>query len=178
MAKEPVAAPVFTREIEIGIEYCEPLEEDRHIETISVNVLVPIHQKTGSKSLEFYKGITLTRPWGSIHCKEIDPDSSAFGVGPVYCARKQWTLGDKWQIVTDFSGGLIIYSDNFPAGGDIYNFMWRLGPKLVYRVSDGLDWIVGYELMHVSNGQLSNTTPSHNPSYNAGGFTISMNRRF
>jgi hypothetical protein len=140
--------------------------------------LVPSHKKIVDKNLVFYKGLTITRPWGSINRTEIDPDSSAFGIGPIYLVRKRWWRQERWQLITDFSGGLILYSNNFPAGGDIYNFIWRLGPKIIYRINHQLSWNIGYTIMHVSNGQISHRIPSHNPSYNANGVTVSLNRQF
>jgi lipid A 3-O-deacylase len=129
--------------------------------------------------LEFYKGLTITRSWGSIdRWGLIDPDSSAFGIGPVYLVRKQWWRKEKWRLITDFSGGFILYSDNFPAGGTNYNFMWRLGPRIIYNIDNQTSWNFGYTLMHVSNGQIVYRDPSPNPGYNAGGFTLSMNRCF
>jgi lipid A 3-O-deacylase len=170
----PEQSPVLSGEVETELEYLEPIDKDRQIRTISFNILVPSHKKW--KSFVFYKGLTITRSWGDVdRWGLIDPDSSAFGIGPFYLARKQWWQWQNWQLITDFSGGFILYSDNFPAGGTTYNFMWRLGPRLTYKTGNKTSWNFGYTLMHVSNGKMEFRDPSPNPGYNAGGFTISMN---
>lgn len=175
---EPSGSSVRTRGIEVGLDYMAPYDKDRQIETISLNIYVPIRQKADNGKWSFYRGITLTRSWGSINRTVINPDSSAFGLGPVYLARRQWVQKDKWQIVSDFSGALIFYDEHFPAGADVYNFMWRFNPKFTYHMKKQLDLIVGCQVMHISNGQISHHQPTHNPGYNAVGFTLSFKRSF
>lgn len=171
-------SPVEAREIEVGLDYMAPYDKDRQIETLSLNILVPFRQETANPDWSFYRGITVTRSWGWITRSEIDPDSSAFGLGPVYLARKHWAHGEKWRLDTDFSGALIFYNEHFPAGADNYNFMWRLSPRFTYQWNEQCDLTLGYQIMHISNGQFSHHEPTHNPGYNAVGFTVSLKRRF
>jgi long-subunit fatty acid transport protein len=57
--------------------------------------------------------------------------------------------------------------------------MWRIGPNFIYQINDNLQIDIGYKLMHVSNRQQSNSpASSHNPSYNAGGITLSFTKLF
>lgn len=148
-------------EMEVELELLYPWEEARNIDTLSLNIL-----KAGfsNDQVSFYKGITITRAYGNItHGREIH-NSSAFGIGPAYMLRyklKQWNQS---MLSLDMSGSLIIYSENFPAGGDLYNFMWRIGPKFICPIGRNFSLNVGYKLMHVSNGQWSdNEEASHNP---------------
>jgi hypothetical protein len=52
----------------------------------------------------------------------------------------------------DMSGGFIVYDKTFPAEGRYYNFMWRIGPRFIYKISENSSVNIGYMLMHVSNG--------------------------
>ena len=71
-----------------------------------------------------------------------------------------------FSISPDFSGGLIFYSDKFPHGGDIYNFMWRMGGAVHYRFNKKYAINLNVKWMHVSNGQ---GLGPQNPSYEAWG---------
>lgn len=70
---------------------------------------------------------------------------------------------------------MIVYDQDFPAGGDRYNFMWRLGPSLSYRVADSYVVGVSYRWMHVSNGR--GVTPE-DPSYEAEGLSLQVSYAF
>lgn len=166
----------FGSKSEIELEYLIPVEKVREIDTLSLNIL---KENSHDDRLSFYRGVTITRAWGnSIHLG-VTRDSSAFGIGPVYLMRYQ-LLQNNWSTLSfDMSGGLIFYNEDFPAGGDFYNFMWRIGPKFTCQIDDNLLLNIGYKLMHVSNGQWSGSSEtSHNPAYNAGGFSLSITRLF
>ncbi len=176
LADSEAAWPNNRPRLEWEIEYLTPYDKDRQIDTISFNAL---RQSGMTKSgWNNYRGITLTRAWGEINRTTIDPDSSAFGIGPTFLTRKALWQQGKAIVYWDASVALIFYSQDFPAGGDFYNFMWRLGPKLTYAINTETSWEVAYKAMHVSNGQISHRDPSPNPSYNAGGFTVGILRRY
>lgn len=107
---------------------------NRYIDTVSLHMLEKISQ-TNDRSV--YRGITVTRPYGNIINDNHEyRDSSAVGVGPVYMIRDEKKLSGKLYEAFDFSGGFILYDKAFPAGGRSYNFMWRMEPRFIYKISD------------------------------------------
>jgi hypothetical protein len=79
----------------------------------------------------------------------------------------------KLSAALDMSGGFIVYDKIFPNGGKYYNFMWRIGPQFIYKISENSSVNIGYMLMHVSNG-----LKAHNPSYNAHGVSLGFVTNF
>jgi hypothetical protein len=127
------------------------------------------------KGRSVYRGITMTRPHGTVTLDgQTQPqDSSAVGFGPVYMVRNEKFHSGKLSAVVDMSGGLIVYDKAFPEGGKNYNFMWRIGPQVIYKFSENASFNIGYIGMHVSNG-----LKTHNPSYNAHGATVGFVAKF
>jgi lipid A 3-O-deacylase len=163
---------------EIEWEYMTPVEQNRQIKTLSLNILFS-KKPSLDERLAFYTGATITRAWGNVIHLSVKQENSAFGIGPVYLLRYKALQLAKSSLLLDISGSLIFYSENFPAGGDFYNFMWRIGPKFTYQISDNCLLNIGYKLMHVSNGQWSdNPSTSHNPAYNANGISLSITKLF
>jgi lipid A 3-O-deacylase len=158
--------------LEIEWDYLTPIEKKREIDTLSLNIL---KEYANESQLSFYRGITITRPWGNIIDSGVILESSAFGIGPVYLMRYEPLQWDHLSLSFDMSGGLIFYKDDFPAGGRFYNFMWRIGPKFSYQIVNNYLLNIGFKLMHVSNGHLSG---NKNPAYNAGGVSLSITRLF
>jgi lipid A 3-O-deacylase len=145
--------------------------KDRYIDTVSLHILENISEKNNRS---IYRGITITRPYGHIiNDNQQTKDSSAVGVGPVYMIRNEKKLSGKLYEALDMSGGLIVYDKTFPAEGRCYNFMWRVGPRLIYKTSKNSSVNIGYTLMHVSNG-----FKTHNPGYNAQGVSVSFEGKF
>ncbi|MDD4601410.1 hypothetical protein SDC9_11448 [bioreactor metagenome] len=138
--------------------------DDRNIDTVSLHILENISKKN---SWSIYRGITITRPTGHIIKDQQTKDSSAVGIGPAYMIRNEKGLSGKLSAALDMSGGLILYDKRFPAGGEYYNFMWRIGPQLIYKANENSSVNIGYMFMHVSNGLSTN-----NPGYNGRGFTV------
>ena len=160
---------------EVGTEYITPTHENRQIDTASLNILAG-RESSVYPNWSFYKGITITDGWGDVirsHGSYVTYHSSARGIGPVFLARYQALQTDKLLFSFDMSGSLIFYNREFPAGGDRYNFMWRNGPNLKFKIDDDLSWGIGYQWMHVSNGQRS-----RNPSYEGRGVTLSVSKSF
>ncbi|CQR74944.1 hypothetical protein SpAn4DRAFT_4301 [Sporomusa ovata] len=81
--------------------------------------------------------------------------------------RAEKPYAGKLSAALDMSGGVILYDKPFPAGGRYYDFMWRVGPKFIYKFNDNSSINVGYMLMHVSNG-----FKTHNPGYDAHGISF------
>jgi hypothetical protein len=83
--------------------------------------------------------------------------------------RNEKKLSEKLTGAFDMSGGFILYDKAFPAEGRSYNFMWRMGPRFIYKISENSSVNIGYMLMHVSNG-----LKTHNPGYNAHGVSLGL----
>ena len=145
--------------------------KDRFIDTVSLHIL----ENTSTKNnRSVYRGITITRPYGYlINDNRQTKDCSAVGVGPVYMIRNEKYHSGKLSAAVDMSGGFIVYDKRFPADGRYFNFMWRLGPQLIYKFNENSSVNIGYMLMHVSNGFRSD-----NPSYNAHGLSLGFTTRF
>lgn len=145
--------------------------QDRYIDTVSLHILENV-SKNNNRSI--YRGITVTRPYGYIiNDNRQTKDSSAVGVGPVYMIRNEKNLSGKLYEALDISGGFIVYDKAFPAEGRPFNFMWRVGPRFVYKINDNSSVNVGYMFMHVSNG-----FRTHNTSYNAHGVSLGFVTKF
>lgn len=140
--------------------------KNRSIDTISIHVMEPFKERG---TVSFYRGITFTRPYGHITDHGVKRDSSALGAGPVFMVRMKRSVSGKWYGALDAGGGFIVYDKAFPAGGRAYNFMWRIGPRLVYQAGKNTSVSAGYLFMHVSNG-----FESRNPGYNGAGFSLGI----
>ncbi len=159
--------------LELAWDFLAPTAKTRDLDTVSMHIFDKI---SATKNRSVYRGITITRVRGNILPKDETQrlDSSAFGIGPVYMVRNERCHSGKLTAAVDMSGGFIIYNKRFPAGGEHYNFMWRIGPQFIYRFSPDSSVNVGYMFMHVSNGLHQN----QNPSYNAHGITFSFVTKF
>lgn len=155
---------------ELEWDYLIPNQKDRELNTSSIHILKKISE---TKTRSVYGGITITRPLGHITKQQELQDSSAIGVGPIYMIRNENFHSGKLTGAFEMSGGLIIYNEAFPVGGKPFNFMWRVGPRLIYKFNENSSLNVGYMLMHVSNG-----FKTHNPSYNARGISLGFTTNF
>ncbi len=170
----PDSEPCGKADREVETERLSPMWENRQLDTISMNVF--FHRKAAPRhpNLSFYSGVTISRAWGYITESNIHISDEAVGAGPVYLVRYEPWQWDKLALAVDMSGGIIFYNENFPAGGDFYNFMWRLGPKLIYALNENYAVSIGCKIMHVSNGQHGRM---RNPSYNGQGFSVSVMKK-
>jgi hypothetical protein len=170
--------------MEVSVEYLAPLEASRDIDTLNVNTLYQI--KTFKRiGLSLFAGGTATFAKGDITQQEGELsegtlheatyDTDAVGIGPVVLADlRLWRLNGLSALV-EASAGIIVYNRDFPAGGDRYNFMWRVGPVLQYAIGSGFLVGIGWLWMHVSNGQ---GTGPQNPSYDASGLSFQFSFPF
>lgn len=157
-------------QFELEWDYLTPHENDRDLGTGSLHILQKISE---TKNRSTYRGLTITRPHGNTTLNQQTQDSSAVGIGPVYMIRNEKYHSGKLSAAIDMSGGFIIYNKIFPTGGKCYNFMWRIGPQFIYKISKNSSVNIGYMLMHVSNG-----LKTHNPSYNAHGMSLGFTTKF
>jgi len=152
---------------EVEIEYLHPMNfTDRHIDTYSIHILESIGN---IHHTDVYRGFTITRATGSLTKDNIERNSDALGVGYTYLFRKKKNISKHVALAFDASGGLVLYDQAFPATGRAYNFMWRVGPRIIYMPTARTSLSLGWTYMHVSNA-----LRSHNPGYNSGGFTLGL----
>lgn len=154
--------------LEVEAEYLSPMHSSRRLQTESISALKNFWTSE-SGNFTYYGGLTLTHAWGVINRNHLEYDCSANGIGPAFLVRYQPWQGERWSLACDFSGAFILYNEDFPAGGDMYNFMWRFGPKLTYKISERSSINFGYKFMHVSNGQRD-----HNPAYDSRGPSLGV----
>jgi len=162
----------------ISIEYLDPIKDDRDIKTINVDVNYLI-SNAEKLNLSIYFGLAGTYVTGSIiqlegdlsagTLRDVQYDNSAVGLGPGLLASFRLFDRNKLSIHLNGSGHILVYNKEFPAGGDYYNFMWRGGPVLEYKIGQSKSIGVSYHWAHVSNGQ---GVAPRNPSYEAQGLGV------
>lgn len=160
-------------------EYLWPTKPDRPIRTVTADVGVG---RVLSAPLGLTIGVGLTATWASGHIYQLNDalgtdtlETSAFGLGPsVRLAIMPLRLG-RVSLGAEASAGLIFYSERFPAGGEYYNGMLRVGPSLSVALGEADRLTVAGKWMHVSNGQ--GLVPE-NPSYEALGLSIGVTHGF
>ena len=152
-------------------DYTTTNNNERYLDTTSLHILKQIAPTHHHKTL--YRGITVTRPRGDIIWEYEEHNSSAVGIGPVYLLRYEKPQSGKLSQAFVLRGGFILYNKKFPYGGQYYNFMWRIGPQLIYKMNEHSSITVGYTLMHVSNG-----LRTHNPGYDSHGISWGFVAKF
>jgi len=170
-AEQKTATKVVKAPNEIEIEYLHPMSfKKRHIDTYSIHILESIGN---IHHTDVYRGFTVTRALGSLTDGNEERNSEALGMGYTYLFRKKKNISKKVALAVDASGGLMFYDQAFPATGRAYNFMWRVGPRVIYMPTAATSLSLGWTYMHVSNGM-----GSHNPGYNGGGVTLGLGWNF
>lgn len=157
--------------VELGAEFLAPIHTNRDIETINFNLLY-VWERWPEHPFTFGSGFTLSNARGKItqlnnNFEEINSATHETGLGPTFRLKYEPFVYRGFSPGMEFSGGILIYSDHFPPGGDSYNFMWRAGISVNYRSMDRQLYIAAtWKWMHVSNGQ---GITDENPSYEAQG---------
>src|SRR5438445_1621005 len=172
------------REIMVELQELGPVERDRKIRTTNLDFLFRV-KRFDTPDFKFYGGLTVSRSRGTITrrtgssvagtLKDETFDSAATGAGPVLAIRAEFAHSGNVSASLDGSAGVLLYDRDFPAGASRYEFMFRYGPTLSYRLNDRQDLSVTLRGMHVSNGQGFNR---HNPEYNAIGFGVQFSGVF
>lgn len=169
----------YHSKFEIGGEYLAPTRYSNEIKTASIHGLY-WKKYFKNSSIMISAGITGTYAWGKSTqwepasdsiVKAIDYKTSAFGAGPLFQIDPTIIRIKRFSLNVEASGGVILYNRRFPYGGDIYNFMFRAGPSLLYKLNSNNSIKIGYRWMHVSNGQ---GMGNHNPFYEAQGINVSF----
>ena len=167
----------------IEAEYLGPFTESRRIAT--TNLHAKYAWKLREKSpWEWGIGSTLTHAEGEIRLYYNHTQfrqwstwrAVAWGLGPFLFIRGRPKVPTKFSLQPELSTGILIYSQRFPEGADIYNFMIRLGiSPSVYFPSSKMVLHSSLSIMHVSNGQGSDY---HNLGYDNLGGSIGIRKVF
>ncbi|MFO0554608.1 MAG: hypothetical protein U0271_39895 [Polyangiaceae bacterium] len=170
------------------VSYFIPTKEDRPINSGFIDALfgVELWELLG---LSVHGGLTGTvasgyiTEWGDDFV-DVRYDTSTGGLGPMVAVRFEplrplfsWACdcAPDLSLSLDVTGALVLYTSDFPPGGDIYNFVWRVGGELGYAFSPRWRLELGGRWMHVSNGQ---GLGPFNPSYEGAGVTLGSQFRF
>ena len=166
------------RQIMVELQELGPVESDRKIRTANFDFLFHI-RRFDSPDFKFYGGLTVSRSRGAITRRtdsagagtlmDENLDSTATGAGPVLAIRAEFPHSGNVSASLDGSAGILLYDRDFPAGASRYDFMFRYGPTLSYRLNGRQALSLTLRGMHVSNGQGINR---HNPQYNAAGLGV------
>jgi lipid A 3-O-deacylase len=178
---EPETAPTAAAEpagplaLQIAEECYFPTHRDRAIESTFLNLALG-YEWTDFVAFSVWGGVTLTHAWGYIvqldeHFHDVMYTTAAFGAGPLVGVRFDPLHALPVSLPLDVVGALVLYDKGFPAGGDIYNFTWRLGGSLAVHLTEQVMLTAGVRWMHVSNGQ---GLGPQNPSYEAVGVPVSV----
>ena len=168
----------------VGIEYLTPRDQDRDIDTLNLDLNYLLAQQQALR-FSVYLGLTLSQAEGNIIQLERDPNNNlltqvryetlAFGLGPGVLISVQLLQANRFVLHLDGGGSLLFYNKRFPPGGERYNFIWRAGPRLEYRLGEAAAVGVQYRWAHISNGQGAG---AQNPSYDARGAGLVLSGRF
>ena len=160
------------KRIEVQLEYLtsKPFTERRDMKNYNVHYFQKGKQV---HAMSIYYGLTVTRATGYNIPRGIAYDSNGVGVGPAMMLRWEKQLSGKLHGSIDFSGSFMLYNRAHPYDGRAYGFLWRLGPRLIWKYDDKNSFSVGYNISHFSNAMRK-----HNPGYNTMGVSIGLNHEF
>lgn len=163
---------------EVGAEYLVPTRFSDQIKTVNLHAFF-WKQYFKDITLMVNVGLTSTYAWGYTSQYDLIMDTihitnyktNAFGLGPSLQIDFSPVKIKRFSLVVEASGAFILYSNHFPYGGDIYNFMFRTGPSITYQLKSAMALKAGYRWMHVSNGQ---GYGKQNPFYEAQGIHVGI----
>jgi hypothetical protein len=166
----------YKRKIELSAEYLVPTHFSDKIQTVSIHAYF-WKQYFKDIYLKVNVGLTSTYAWGYTSRYKLRSDTlfvsnyktTGLGLGPSLQIDFAPFKIKRFSLVVEASGGFILYTNRFPYGGDIYNFMFRTGPSITYEINKNCFFKTGYRWMHVSNGQGRGT---QNPFYEAQGINV------
>ncbi|MCX6297076.1 MAG: acyloxyacyl hydrolase [Bacteroidetes bacterium] len=176
---QPKASKIIQAKIELSPEYVWHSNIGNEINTTSFNVFFMTHY-LNNPQFEIYFGLTATRAkgkiqdWNTQNPSIIYHESSAEGFGPIVHFQQIIFEMNRVTLFAAPSVGIIFYNKNFPYGGDIYNFMWRMGILFEYRINKNYSINIGCKWMHVSNGQGSG---ANNPFYEGKGLSVALTKQ-
>jgi hypothetical protein len=170
---------VVPASVEVGAEVYWPIHASRQIRTSAIDAYVE-REVVELLHVTLGLGLTAMHPYGEItqlgdHFEPLRFTTSVIGAGPVVLVRCEPLAFGPVRLGVDGLGALLLYSEHFPPGGDIYNFAWRGGPSMRIFLSHRIALTASVRWMHVSNGQ---GLGPQNPSYEAVGASLALTAEF
>lgn len=95
---------------------------------------------------------------------QIFQDQSTYAGGVALLGRHHFFTHGRWTIFADVGFGVFEANDPVPAGGTHFNFTFRSGLGVTYRLREGLDLMGGVRYFHLSNARIEGR--NRNPSAN------------
>lgn len=83
----------------------------------------------------------------------------AVGFNPNLMFRWHFLARDTWSLYADGGCGLMIASDEVPAGGSSFNFTPQIGFGATYEIGVNTRLMAGIRWYHISNARLSEDNP-------------------
>ena len=160
-------------EYEIQLEYLfGKAFSSRNVNNYNVHIFKK-SKDNGVFSISY--GGTFTRAVGATNPRQegIWKDSNGVGIGPAALLRWRKKVSGKFYAAWDFSGSFMFYNRAHPAEGRAYGFLWRTGPRFIWKSSENDSVSLGYSVSHFSNAM-----KSHNPGYNTLGFSLGFTHKF
>ncbi len=96
---------------------------------------------------------------------QVFQDQSTYAGGIALMGRHHLLSWDKWSLFADVGFGVFEASDAVPAGGTHFNFTFRTGLGVAYRIDEGVNLIGGVRYFHLSNARIDGGR-GRNPSIN------------
>ncbi|MGZ3863322.1 MAG: acyloxyacyl hydrolase [Bacteroidia bacterium] len=173
----------YVYKFNLQADYLPPTRYNNQIKTASLHCLF-WKKRFVENYVLLSAGVTATYGWGYSEQVKNYGDTlteifiyktSAFGLGPIIQIEPTIIKYKRFSLIGEASGGVILYTNKFPYGGDYYNFMFRMGPSVSWEITKHNYFKVGYRWMHVSNGK---GFGNQNPFYEAQGIGIGFVRMF
>ncbi len=146
-------------------------KDNRYVKNYNLHALTQVYDWS---IFSLHAGATFTVADGYIIRSHEKKNSDAIGLGPACVARFGGEIIDNLHFSIDLGGSLRFFTKNHPATARMYDFLWRIGPRIAYDFSDkgsiGFNYVV---YAHASNGH-----SSQNPGYEMQGFNFSLDYKF
>ena len=168
-----ISTAAAQKDYEIQMEYLSGKSfSSRNVNNYNVHIFRKA-KDNGTFSISY--GATFTRAVGATNPRQegIWKDSNGVGIGPAGLLRWQKKVSGKFYASWDFSGSFMLYNKAHPAEGRAYGFLWRTGPRLIWKYGENDSVSLGYSVSHFSNAM-----KTHNPGYNTLGFSLGITHSF
>lgn len=113
---------------------------------------------------------------GMIAWADASGSDDVIGVGLELIFRWHFYHEQRWSIFGDVGGGIVLFDDDFPAGGTEFNFSLSAGLGATYRFGDELMLMLGVRWYHLSNARISGK--DRNIGYDAAGVYLGVMKPF
>ena len=110
-----------------------------------------------------YDNLSLNVEVGGYHVTQDGPDADAASLG-IIARHSLLSFGDRLSLFADVGISGFYASEQVPQGGTNFNYCFRTGPGVMFKLRDNVYLMGGAHYFHISNASLE--SPQHNPSIN------------